>query len=88
MLSPFLFNLYAERIMRKVEREEANEGVKIAGGTLNNLRYADDTTSGGDLAPSLGRRKFFFADQDFRMTFFRKQFPFLRPKILMTFFRH
>src|SRR6218665_2555044 len=37
ILSPFLFNLYAERIMRKAE-------VKIAGRTLNNLRYADDTT--------------------------------------------
>src|SRR6218665_2187502 len=44
ILSPFLFNLYAERIMRKAEMEEAKEGLKIAGKTLNNLRYADDTT--------------------------------------------
>src|SRR6218665_1493702 len=44
ILSPFLFNLYAERIMRKAEMEEAKEGVKIAGGTLNSLIYADDTT--------------------------------------------
>jgi len=44
ILSPFLFNLYAERIMSKAEMEEAKEGVKIAGRTLNNLRYADDTT--------------------------------------------
>src|SRR6218665_881645 len=44
ILSPFLFNLYAERIMRKAEMAEAKEGVKIAGRTLNNLRYADDTT--------------------------------------------
>src|SRR6218665_4219172 len=43
ILSPFLFNLYAERIMRKAEMEETKEGVKIAGKTLNNLRYADDT---------------------------------------------
>src|SRR6218665_1720665 len=43
ILSPFLFNLYAERIMRKAEMEKAKEGVKIAGKTLNNLRYADDT---------------------------------------------
>ena len=43
-LSPFLFNLYADRIMRKAEMEEAKERVKIAGRTLNNLRYADDTT--------------------------------------------
>ena len=42
-LGAFLFNLYAERIMRKAEMEEAKEGVKIAGRTLNNLRYADDT---------------------------------------------
>ena len=40
ILSPFLFNLYTERIMRKAEMEEA-KGVKIAGRTL---RYADDTT--------------------------------------------
>src|SRR6218665_554070 len=44
ILSPFLFNLNAERIMRKAEMEEAKEAVKIAGKTLNNLRYADDTT--------------------------------------------
>ena len=44
ILSPFLFNLYAERIIRKAEMEEAKEGVKIAGRTLNNFRYADDTT--------------------------------------------
>src|SRR6218665_3051372 len=44
ILSLFLFNLYAEMIMRKAEMEEAKEGVKIAGRTLNNLRYADDTT--------------------------------------------
>jgi len=44
ILSSFLFNLYAERIMRNAEMEEAKEGVKVAGRTLNNLRYADDTT--------------------------------------------
>src|SRR6218665_3358344 len=44
ILSPFLFDLYAERIMRKAEMEEAKEGVKIAGKTLNNFKYADDTT--------------------------------------------
>ena len=43
-MSPFLFNLYAEPIMRMAEMEEATEGIKIAGKTLNNLRYADDTT--------------------------------------------
>ena len=44
ILSPFLFNLYAERIMRLAGMDEAEEGVKIAGRTMNNLRYADDTT--------------------------------------------
>src|ERR1700733_13050358 len=44
ILSPYLFNLYAERIMRKAGLDETGEGVRIAGRTLNNLRYADDTT--------------------------------------------
>ena len=44
ILSPFLFNLYADRKMRKAEMEEAKERVKIAERILNNLRYADDTT--------------------------------------------
>src|SRR3984885_12786373 len=44
ILSPFLFNLYDERIMRNAGLEETTEGVKIAGKILNNLRYADDTT--------------------------------------------
>ena len=43
-MSPFLFNLYAERITRKAEMEKAKEGVKRAGRTLNNLTYANDTT--------------------------------------------
>ena len=44
MLSPCLFNFYAEYIMRNAELEEAQAGIKIAGRNLNNLRYADDTT--------------------------------------------
>ena len=44
ILSPRLFNLYAEYIMRKAELEEAQAGIKIAGRNINNLRYADDTT--------------------------------------------
>ena len=44
ILSPFLFNLYAEYIMRNAGLEEAQTGIKIAGRNLNNLRYADDTT--------------------------------------------
>ena len=39
-----LFNLYAEYIMRNAGLEEAQTGIKIAGGNINNLRYADDTT--------------------------------------------
>ena len=44
MMSPCLFNLYAEYIMRKAGLEEAQAGIKIAGRNINNLRYADDTT--------------------------------------------
>ena len=43
-LSPCLFNLYAEYIMRNTGLEEAEAGIKIAGININNLRYADDTT--------------------------------------------
>ena len=44
MLSPCLFNLYAEYIMRNAGLEEAQAGIKIAGRNISNLRYADDTT--------------------------------------------
>ena len=44
MLSPCLFNLYAEYIMRNAGLEETQAGIKIAGRNINNLRYADDTT--------------------------------------------
>ena len=43
MLSPCLFNLYAEYIMRNAGLEEAQAGIKIAGRNINNLTYADDT---------------------------------------------
>ena len=43
-LSPCLFNLYAEYIMRNAGLEEAQAGIKITGRNINNLRYADDTT--------------------------------------------
>ena len=44
MLSPCLFNLYAEYIMRNAELEEAQAGIKITRRNINNLRYSDDTT--------------------------------------------
>ena len=44
ILSPCLFNLYAEYIMRNAGLEEAQTGIKIARRNINNLRYADDTT--------------------------------------------
>ena len=44
VLSPSLFNFYAEHIMRNAGLEEAQAGIKIAWRNLNNLRYADDTT--------------------------------------------
>ena len=43
ILSPCLFNLYAEDIMRNAGLEEAQAGIKIAGRNINNLRYAYDT---------------------------------------------
>ena len=44
ILSPCLFNFYAEYIMRNAGLDEAQDGIKIAGRNINNLRYADDTT--------------------------------------------
>ena len=44
LLSPCLFNLYAEYIIRNAGLDEAQAGIKIAGRNINNLRYADDTT--------------------------------------------
>ena len=44
ILSPCLFNLYAEYIMPNARLDEAQAGIKIAGRIINNLRYADDTT--------------------------------------------
>ena len=43
-MSPFLFNLYAEYIIRNAELDEAQTGIKIAERNINNLRYADDAT--------------------------------------------
>ena len=47
-MSPCLFNLHAEYILRNAGLEEAQTGIKIAGRNINNLRYADDTTLMGD----------------------------------------
>ena len=44
VLSPCLFNLYAEYITRNAKLDEAQAGIKTAGRNINNLRYADDTT--------------------------------------------
>ena len=44
ILSPYLFNLYAEYIMRNAGLDEAQAGIKTAGRNINNLRCADDTT--------------------------------------------
>ena len=46
ILSPCLFNLYAEYIMDNGGLHEAQAGIKISGGNINNLRYVDDTTHG------------------------------------------
>ena len=44
MLSPYLFNIYAEYIMRNAGLDEAQAGIKIARRNINTLRYANDTT--------------------------------------------
>ena len=44
MLSPCLFNLHSEYILRNARLDEAQAGIKIAGRNISNLRYADDTT--------------------------------------------
>ena len=44
ILSPCLFNLYAEDIMRKAKLDKAQAGIKISGRNINSLRYTDDTT--------------------------------------------
>ena len=44
ILSPCLFNLYAEYIMQNVRLDEAQDGIKFAGRSINNLRHADDIT--------------------------------------------
>ena len=44
ILSPCLFNLYAEYIIQNARLDEAQAGIKISGRNINNLRYADDTT--------------------------------------------
>ena len=44
ILSPCLFNLYAEYIMQNARLDDAQAGIKIAGRNINNFRYADDTT--------------------------------------------
>ena len=48
ILSPCLFNLYAEYIMKNAGLEETQAGIKTAGSNINNLRYADDTTLKGE----------------------------------------
>ena len=53
ILSPCLFNLYAEYIMRNTGLEETQAGIKIAGRNTNNLRYADDTTLMAESAEEL-----------------------------------
>ena len=44
LLSPCLFNFYAEYIMQKAELDDSQSGIKTAGRNINNLRHADDTT--------------------------------------------
>ena len=52
-MSPYLFNVYAEYIMRNAGLEEAQAGIKIAGRNINNLRYAGDTTLTAEIEEDL-----------------------------------
>ena len=60
ILSPCLFNFYAEYIMRNAGLEEAQAGIKIAGRHINKLRYADDTTLMAESEEELKSLFFFF----------------------------
>ena len=62
ILSPCLFNLYAEYIMRNAGLEEAQAGIKIARRNINNLRYADDTTLMAESEEELKSLFFFFKE--------------------------
>ena len=53
ILSPCLFNLYSENVMRQADLGSADEGVRVGGRTINNLRYADDTTLVADTEDGL-----------------------------------
>ena len=55
ILSPCLFNLFAEYIMRNTGLEETQAGIKISGRNINNLRYADDTTLMAESEEELNR---------------------------------
>ena len=59
ILSPCLFNLYAEYIMRNSGLEEAQAGIKTAGRNINNVRYADDTTLMAESEEGLNSRTHF-----------------------------
>ena len=56
ILSPCLFNLYAEYIMKNAGLDEAQTGIKIAGRNINNLRYADNTTLMADSEEELKKK--------------------------------
>ena len=57
ILSPCLFNLYVEHIMRNAGLDEAQVGIKIARRNVNNLRYADDTTLMAESEEELSERR-------------------------------
>ena len=61
ILSPCLFNLHAENVMRNAGLEEAQAGIKIARRNINNPRYADDTTLMADCEEELTQKTKFMA---------------------------
>ena len=82
ILSPYLFNFYAEYIMRNIGLEETQAGIKIAGRNINNLRYADDTTlmaeSKEELKSLLMKVKEEVKKLSFKPTFSLSSFTFIK----------
>ena len=78
ILSPWLFNLYAEYIRRNAGLEEAQTGIKFSGRNINNLRYADDTTLMADSEEELKSLLMKVKEESEEVIFFKPTFRKLR----------
>ena len=73
-MSPCLFNLYAEYIIRNAGLEEEQTEIKIAGRNINNLRYADDTTLMAESEEGLKKRPLDESERGERKSWLKAQF--------------